>query len=138
MNQAKLRSDGNRCFVCGPENPIGLQLAFRMDGDVCRAEFTPGPDHVGFDGVTHGGIIYSALDDVMANYLYLLGTRAHTAKCEVRYREPLATGDEVGLEGRLIKRKGRLAQLEGRVVRKSDGRTVAEAQASFMVDSGGG
>ena len=29
------------CFACGQDNPIGLKIRFSMDGDVCRAEFTP-------------------------------------------------------------------------------------------------
>ena len=40
-----MRPDANRCFVCGPGNPIGLRLHFHIDDqDVCRSEFTPGPD----------------------------------------------------------------------------------------------
>jgi acyl-coenzyme A thioesterase PaaI-like protein len=109
MSEERARPDANNCFVCGPDNPIGLRLVFRMDGDVCRSEFTPDQRHVGFDGMTHGGILYSALDDVMANWLFLQGARGYTARCEVRYREPLDIGAEVQLEGRLERRKARLA-----------------------------
>ena len=73
MSQERARPDANNCFVCGPDNPIGLHLTFRMDGTVCRSEFTPDQCHVGFDGMTHGGILYSALDDAMANWLFLQG-----------------------------------------------------------------
>ena len=51
-----IESPANRCFVCGPSNPIGLHLQFRIDGDVCRSEFTPGDGHMGYQGLTHGGI----------------------------------------------------------------------------------
>jgi acyl-coenzyme A thioesterase PaaI-like protein len=126
--------DANRCFVCGPDNPVGLRLQFHIDsGDVCRSEFTPGPDHGGYDQLTHGGIVYSALDDVMANWMFLKGVRAHTARCEIRYRQPLAVGTRVLLEGRLVRRKGKVAFLEGRMVKADDGSLVAEAAASFMV-----
>lgn len=75
----------NSCFVCGPDNPIGLHLHFRLDDDGRRvADFSPTKDHVGYPGVVHGGIIYSALDDSMANWLYLRGARAYTAKSSVR------------------------------------------------------
>jgi acyl-coenzyme A thioesterase PaaI-like protein len=129
-----VRPDANRCFVCGPGNPIGLRLRFHVDAaDVCRAEFTPGPDHVGYHQLTHGGIVYSALDDVMANWLFLKGVRAHTARCEIRYRQPLIIGTRVLLEGRLVRRKGKVAFLEGRMVKAEDGSLVAETEASFMV-----
>jgi acyl-coenzyme A thioesterase PaaI-like protein len=127
------RSDANNCFVCGPTNPIGLHMVFRLDGDVCHGELTAGEDHVGYDGVVHGGILYSALDDVMANWLFLRGERAVTARCEVRYREPVRVGTPVLLEARLKKRRGPLAILEGRAIRAEDGTVVAECEASFMI-----
>lgn len=128
-----LRSDANHCFVCGPNNPIGLQLEFRLEGDVCRSEFTPGENHCGYDGVTHGGIIFSALDDVMANWLFLRGLKAFTAKCEVRYRGPLPLGTRVDLEGSCVSQKNRLARMRGVMVRSDTGDTVAESEAAFMM-----
>jgi acyl-coenzyme A thioesterase PaaI-like protein len=133
MNESRGRPDANACFVCGPDNPLGLRLEFRMEGEVCRAEFTPGPFHCGYDRLVHGGILYSALDDVMANWLFLRGERAHTARCEIRYREPCELGDRLALEGRLLKRKGRLAILTGRAIRTGDNVLVAETDGTFMV-----
>jgi acyl-coenzyme A thioesterase PaaI-like protein len=125
-------SAANRCFVCGPLNPIGLKLHFRIDGDVCRAEFTPEPAHMGYEGVTHGGIVFSLLDDVMANWLWLQGERCFTARADIRYRAQLPIGTPVRLEGRLVKRKGRLVQLSGCVIRTDVEELVAEATGSFM------
>ena len=137
MNEERGRPDANHCFVCGPNNPHGLKIKFHMDGDLCRGEFTPGDTHVGYDAMTHGGIIYSALDDVMANWLFLQGIRAHTGKCEIRYRQPVPVGSRLELVGRLIKRKGRVAVLTGEARRAADDVLVADTQASFMiVDSG--
>ena len=90
-----LENSANKCFVCGPGNPNGLNVRFRMDGEVCRAEFTPGEDHMGYDGVTHGGIIFSLLDDVMANWIFLNGERCFTAKAQIRYRQPLPVGTPI-------------------------------------------
>jgi acyl-coenzyme A thioesterase PaaI-like protein len=128
-----IRADANQCFVCGSDNPLGLRLHFHMDGGICRTQFTPGPFHCGYDRLVHGGIIYSALDDVMANWLFLCGERAHTARCEIRYREPVNLGDTLLLEGRLLRRKGRLALMSGIARRQSDGAVVAETDGTFMV-----
>ncbi len=133
----RARVDGRRCFVCGPENPIGLGIEFGLRDDRCVAEFTPGENHVGFDGVTHGGIIYSALDDVMANWLYLRGARGYTARCEVRYRAHVGVGEPVRLEARLVRRKRRMVVLEGRVCRAADGAVLAEALGTFMLEDAG-
>jgi len=133
VTQERIRSDANHCFVCGPTNSQGLRIEFRLDEDVCRAAFVPGEYHVGWDQTVHGGIIYCALDDVMANWLFLQGVRAHTAKCEIRYRQPVVVGTEIKLEGRLLKRKGPLAVMQGRAIRTDDSKVVADAQASFMI-----
>ena len=133
---SRLNSSANRCFVCGPGNPNGLKVRFRLDGEVCRAEFTPAAIHAGYDGVTHGGILFSLLDDVMANIIFLRGERCFTAKAEIRYRQPLPVGTLVRLEGRQQRRKGRLAMLEGKVIRADSDEVVAEATGSFMVEPG--
>ena len=130
-----LDSSANHCFVCGPSNPNGLQIRFRLDGEVCRAEFTPQAVHAGYDGVTHGGIVFSLLDDVMANIIFLRGERCFTAKAEVRYRQALPVGTAVRLEGRQRRRKGRLALLEGKVIRADTDEVVAEASGHFMVEA---
>jgi acyl-coenzyme A thioesterase PaaI-like protein len=114
----QLASGSNHCFVCGPANPIGLGVSFVLDAGVCRGEFTPGQEHMGYDQVTHGGIVFE---------------RCFTAKADIRYRAELPVGTPIRLEGRCIKRKGRLAQMEGKLIRKADDFVVAEASGAFMI-----
>ncbi len=133
MSQA--RNDASRCFVCGPANPIGLRLDFRLEDDVCKADYTPADHHCGYAGITHGGLIYSALDDVMANWMFKQGIRAFTAKCDIRYKAALPTGTPVRLEGRCLKSRGRLVMMQGQMIRADNGHIVAEAEASFMRES---
>lgn len=130
---SETRIDGDNCFVCGKANPLGLRLRFRLEDEVCRSEFTPAPDHCGFNDITHGGIIFSALDDVMANWIYLKGMRAYTAKCDIRYKGSLPTGTTVSLEGHCVKNRGRLIIMRGRMTRMDTGELVAETEASFML-----
>lgn len=109
-----LESSANRCFVCGPSNDIGLKVRFRLDDkDVCHAEWTSTDEYAGYDGVTHGGILFCLLDDVMANLLFLKGEVCVTAKADVRFHEPLGIGETVLLTGHLVKRRGKLAIIEG-------------------------
>lgn len=122
------------CFACGKENPIGLQINFAFDGEFCTAEFCGSENHVGWENTIHGGIIYSALDDVTANVMYLQGRKAHTAKCEIRYRQPLQVGETVRLKGWIEKERGRLVMLRGEMRRKSDDVLVADCEASFMIE----
>jgi len=121
------------CFACGPDNPIGLKIRFDCQGDRCTAEFTPNENHVGWENTVHGGIIYSALDDVTANVLYMQGIKAHTARCEIRYRQPLLVDETVKLTGWIEKRRGRLVLLKGEARKAADDSLVADCEASFML-----
>ena len=120
------------CFACGPDNPIGLQIKFSLDDGICTADFTAGENHVGFENTVHGGIIFSALDDVMANVLYLQNIKAHTARCEIRYRKPLEVGQPVLLKGWIESERRRLIVLRGEARLASDDSVVADCEASFM------
>ncbi|MDJ0905327.1 MAG: PaaI family thioesterase [Woeseiaceae bacterium] len=122
------------CFACGPDNPIGLRIRFDVDGDVCTAEFTPGENHVGFSDTVHGGIIYTALDDVTANILYQQGRKAHTARCEIRYRQPARVGEALKIRGWIENERRRLVILKGEIRRKADDVLVADCEASFMLE----
>ena len=120
------------CFACGPDNPIGLQIKFILDDGICTAEFTASENHVGYENTVHGGIIFSALDDVMANVLYLQNIKAHTARCEIRYRKALQVGQAVKLRGWIENERKRLIVLKGEVRLAGDDSVVADCEGSFM------
>ena len=122
------------CFACGTDNPIGLQIRFSLDDDGrCTAVFAGNENHVGYRNTVHGGIIYAALDDVMANCLYLNNKKAHTARCEIRYRRPLEVGQTVELSGWIESERRRLILLRSEARLREDGDLIAECEASFML-----
>jgi acyl-coenzyme A thioesterase PaaI-like protein len=121
------------CFACGQENPIGLRIRFTLNDDGrVTAQFTANENHVGYENTVHGGIIYSALDDVMANVLYLQDIKAHTARCEIRYRRPLEVGQTINLAGWIESERRRLVVLKGEARLEDGDQLVADAEASFM------
>lgn len=121
------------CFACGHDNPIGLQIDFTVVGDHCSGEFTPNENHVGFQDTVHGGIIFSCLDDVMANVLYRQHRKAHTAKCEIRYRQELRVGKTIKLSGWIESERRRLIVMKSEARLIEDDSLVAECEASFML-----
>ena len=129
----RLDVPANRCFVCGPGNASGLNIKFRLEDEVCRAEWQSSEAYMGYEGVIHGGIQFCLLDDVMANLLYLRGFTCVTAKADVRFRNPLGIGEKVELFGRLINRRGPLAIIEGQIQLAKDETLIAESTGHFMV-----
>ena len=123
----------NRCFVCGPGNKNGLNIRFRLENDVCRASWRSSEEYMGYEGVTHGGIQFCLLDDVMANLLYLRGLTCVTAKADVRFRQPMGIGENVELFGTMKKLRGPLAIIEGKIVRAQDSTLIAESTGHFMI-----
>lgn len=122
------------CFACGPDNPIGLKIRFRLDADgSCRGRFTPTEQHVGYNNTVHGGILFSALDDVMANVLYLSDRKAFTARSDVRYRRALEVGKTIDLLGWIESERRRLITLRGEARLHDGGDVVADCTARFML-----
>jgi acyl-coenzyme A thioesterase PaaI-like protein len=128
-----IRADYAHCFGCGPDNPIGLGLTdfTRIDSTV-TAWFEPRPGYHGFRDMLHGGIVATALDEVMAwSAILIEGVMVMTGTLELRYRKPAAVDTRFRLEGEVEERRGRRLRLRGRML---DGATaVAEASGVFLV-----
>lgn len=118
------------CFACGQANPIGLRLRFEEDGDGIRAEFTPGPQFQGYEGVLHGGIVAAALDDAMANLFHMRGRETVTARIEIRYRREAPVGQRLIVTARTTGERGRFFTAEATLA-LPDGTCLAEAQGTL-------
>ena len=127
-------SDNNRCFGCGKENPLGLKIAFTLDREkkAIKGEFTPCPEHQGYQGITHGGIIATLLDEAMGRLLFELGTYAVTAWMEVRYAVPLAIGEKVFVSARVVKERKKFFEAAAEVI-DSRGTIIAKASGKLMM-----
>ena len=120
-----------RCFVCGSDNPIGLKVTFFQDARQVWTEFTPGPQHQGYPGLTHGGIIYTLLDETIGRVAFLHNKWVVTARMQVRYRQPVPVGQKLRVEGEIVRLRGRVLEAAGRAL-LPDGTVAAEASGLFM------
>ena len=121
------------CFVCGETNPLGLKLRFHQIDDTVQVKFTPGEHHIGFKGVTHGGLLATVLDEIMV-WACAVRTRrfAYCAEMTVRYLHPATPGTELTAIGRLVEdRRGRLFHASGELV-DSNGARLAESTGKYL------
>ena len=125
------------CFACGEDNPKGLHLQFEWVGETrYQTVFVAGPEHQSYNGLVHGGIISTLLDEVMGGYVYQkTGRPAFTARLEVRYRQPTPIGVPVTVGAALEKQRGRLYEMKSEV-KLPDGTITAEAQARVLLAEG--
>ncbi len=128
-----VRAQYRHCFACGRDNPIGLQLdGFRRDEGEVVAPFTPRPEYGGFHGVLHGGIVATALDEIMAwSAMLEAGVFVYTGTMDVKFRAPAPVGATYELRGRLDERRGRRLLLSGSM--RAGDRVVAEGSGLYLV-----
>lgn len=125
--------DDQMCFACGRENPVGLKLTFRQEGEAYVTTFTPPRHFQGYQGIVHGGIVATLLDEVMARLVWLvLAAPAATARLEVRYRRPAPVGVPIEVRGWITEQRGERVFTTAAEARLADGTLLAEATALVM------
>lgn len=120
------------CFACGEENPIGLKVRFRKEGELVKAEFTPGEFHQGWPGIVHGGIIETLLDEAMCYAPFFQGMYCVTAKMEVRIRQPVLVGQRLLISSTMTRKTRKLIEARANITLE-DGTPVAEGKATVYV-----
>ena len=123
------------CVVCGRENPHGLKLSLHVgssDDSTVRTEFRPGPHHIGFEGIIHGGLLATVLDEAMVWAATWAGKRFCVAgEMTVRFRQSAAVGGALRVETRVDSNRSRLIQTSGTII-DSAGALVAEASGKYV------
>lgn len=119
------------CFACGRNNPIGLKLAFRLEGEDYVTTFEVLPEYQGWTGIAHGGLLATVLDETMARLLWERGINAITGRLQVRYRRPVPIGARLEVRGRITRHRPPVVETEATAA-GADGAVVAEAVATSM------
>jgi len=133
---AKLGSvqDDRRCFACGPDNAVGLQMTFEYGDGTARSVVKPKRHLSGWSALLHGGIVATLLDEAMAHAAISLGIRAVTAKLEVRFRTATPVDDRaLVVEGRIEQRRGRMLEMTSDL-RDEAGTLYAHARGRFVAE----
>ncbi|GMW02656.1 MAG: hypothetical protein AMXMBFR84_37920 [Candidatus Hydrogenedentota bacterium] len=121
------------CFVCGEENPFGLKLRFRVDGNRIWTSFDPVPAYCGFPNVLHGGVAAALLDETMgwaANRS--LSRMTLTGELRVRYVRPVPGDRVLHVWAEVSKGHRRIAYTHGAITSEDGAETYARAEARFI------
>jgi uncharacterized protein (TIGR00369 family) len=115
-----------QCYVCGSENPSGLHVTFARDGDAgCRAEYVARPEHVGWPGLIHGGLLFTLMDEAVAWAVCYAGLRGVTARCEVQFRRPVTVGASLVVTGRVVESSRRFVRTRAEIREAGPGSALA-------------
>ena len=123
------------CPVCGDPAVNRATLGVRWRWDAARrrvvGRFTPGPDHGGYAGRLHGGVLSALLDECMAwacaveRHAYCL-----TGDLQIRFKAPARLDEPVEIHALTRDGWGRYLRARGEA-RSLAGALLASAAATF-------
>lgn len=135
MSKEPLRQVVNdaACFVCGPENPVGIKAHFQVDKDnrTSYASLALADHFQGWQDVVHGGILATLLDEACAYACMSVAEQCVTAEIKVRYRKPVPVGKTIEIFGQLVDDRRKIWTAQAQI--KIDGTLHAEAEAKMFI-----
>jgi uncharacterized protein (TIGR00369 family) len=122
------------CIVCGRENVHGLHLSLHVDtqSGIVSADFTPRPEHIGFEGIVHGGVLATVLDEAMVWAATWAGKRfCVCGELNVRYRQSGRIGVPIQVKAKIEAVRSRLIETSGSIM-GTDGTIFCTATGKYV------
>lgn len=94
--------DHNECFGCGEANNNGLKMKFFAEDDKVFSKITIPSHLMGWNGIAHGGIVSTLLDEIMGwSAIFFTHKLILTKNMTVTYHKPVMVNDPLRVEGHL-------------------------------------
>jgi acyl-coenzyme A thioesterase PaaI-like protein len=126
----------HNCFACGSLNAHGLHLVLHVEHDRSATELTLDKSFEGWDGIAHGGIICTILDEVMAWSLVGSDNWGVTARMTVTFKRPVAIGRRLRAEGSITRERRRLIETVSQLTDAETGEILATAEGVYVAADG--
>ena len=121
------------CFCCGADNDRGLRLAIIYpEKGTAETSLEVPRWFSGWKNITHGGLLATLLDEIMAHACVGMSQMAVTAEMTVRYQKAVETGSSIKVVGKVEEARGRILTTRGWIY-DAEGTVAAEATARFIV-----
>jgi len=122
----------HNCFACGTLNEHGLRLELHVARRRSWTELVLDPRFEGWDGIAHGGILCTILDEVMAWALVGDDDWGLTARLSVDFRHPVEIGRPIRGEGWITRSRRRIVDTAGHILDGTTGVELATATAVYL------
>ncbi len=122
----------HHCFACGTLNTHGLRLDLHVERGRSWVELAYEERFQGWDGIAHGGILATILDEVMAWALVGEDNWGVTARLSIEFKEPVRVGQAIRAEGWITRSRRRIVDTEARMVDAASGEVLATASGVYM------
>jgi uncharacterized protein (TIGR00369 family) len=135
LSYSDFRIRPHGCFACGELNQGGLHLQLNLEPGRCWVELEMPRRFEGWEGIIHGGILCTVMDEVMAWALVQADSWGVTAKMSVDFRKPVTVGMRVRAEGWVKESRRRIHSTAGRMVDAETGTELVRAEATYLAAS---
>jgi uncharacterized protein (TIGR00369 family) len=125
----------HNCFACGTLNAGGLGLDLHVEPGRSWVELALDRRFEGWEGVIHGGILCTILDEVMAWALVGEDNWGVTARMAVDFRRPVEVGMPIRAEGWITRSRRRIVDTAGHIVDAASGAELATATGVYVAAS---
>lgn len=125
----------HNCFACGTLNAGGLGLDLHVEPGRSWVAMTLDDRFEGWEGVIHGGILCTILDEVMAWALVGEDNWGVTARMNVDFRHPVGVGVPIRAEGWITRARRRIVDAAGHIVNADTGLELATATGVYVAAS---
>jgi acyl-coenzyme A thioesterase PaaI-like protein len=122
----------HHCFACGTLNTSGMGLLLHVEPGRSWVELTLEHRFQGWEGIAHGGIVCTILDEVMAWALVGEDDWGLTARLRVDFKRPVLVGQALLAEGSITRARRRVVDTEARLVDATTGETLATATGVYV------
>jgi uncharacterized protein (TIGR00369 family) len=122
------------CLACGPANSTGLRLKLFVDPEtgIVQTRFAARADHIGFEGLAHGGVIATVMDEVMVWAASWSGKRfCLCGEMSVRFRRRAEVGRVLVCTAHVLSIRSKLIATSAEAADES-GRTIATATGKYV------
>lgn len=131
------------CFVCGKDNPAGLQTRFYARGDKVLSPLRVRNHHCGYPNVVHGGVVAALMDEAMGWAAARAQQRMfYTVELTMRYIKTVPADHDLVVvtevtraHKRMVETRGELVDAEGTVYARATGKFFPlSVEATLEVD----
>lgn len=128
-----LAKKDSKCYVCWPDNPLGLQVRFQPDGTCGSvAHYRGRPEHGGWNGILHGSVTFALMDEALGWALYYQNEPAVTARAETKFHKPVPVGADVVVKAWVVRKRRRLYEAHAKIrMQNAESTLVAETNATM-------
>jgi uncharacterized protein (TIGR00369 family) len=122
----------HNCFACGTLNEHGLGLEIHVEPGRSWTELELRAQFEGWEGIAHGGILCTILDEVMAWALVGEDNWGVTARMSVDFKKPVSVGTQLRAEGWVTRSRRRLVETAAQIVDLGTGAILATATGVYV------